>query len=114
MVSRIATFKAMLKGLAAVGRPSGAKANGPGWAKTIGRVLKDLEDLNRSTERDFLAVGEKLIEFRSIARQIASDMEALTELISGEHGRQASEALHRMLDHSRELDTRMEQGSQAL
>jgi hypothetical protein len=76
--------------------------------------MKDLENLNRSTEHDFLAVGERLIAFRSIARQITSDMEALTELISGEHGRQASEALQRMLDHCRELDSRIEQGSLSL
>jgi hypothetical protein len=87
---------------------------GSGWAATVGRVVQELENLNRSTERDFLAVGEKMLEFRSTARQIQSDMAAVTGLISGEQGRNASEALTGMLEHSREMDARIEQGGQAL
>jgi hypothetical protein len=87
---------------------------GSGWASALARVVADLENLNRSTERDFLAVGEKLIEFRSEARQISSDMAALSELISGEQGRHASHALARMLEHSRAMDTRIERGGEAL
>ena len=41
------------------------------------------KSLNGSTERDFLAVGEKLMEFRSTARQIASDMAALDRTYLG-------------------------------
>lgn len=80
---------------------------------TVARVIRELEALNRSTERDFLAVGEKLMEFRSIARQISSDMTAITELISGEQGRNASQALTRMLKHSKEIDARIERSGQA-
>ncbi len=87
---------------------------GSGWAATVARVVQELENLNRSTERDFLAVGEKMLEFRSTARQIQSDMAAVTELISGEQGRNASQALTGMLEHSREMDARIEQGGQAL
>src|SRR5262249_36288265 len=67
-----------------------------------------------STERDFLAVGEKLMEFRGTARQIAADMAALTELISGEHGCHASLALTRILTHSTGMDEGIEQSGQAL
>lgn len=80
----------------------------------LGRVIKDLESLNRSTEHDFLAVGEKLTAFRSTARQISSDMAAIAELISGEHGRNASQALTRTLERCKEIDARIGQTGQAL
>ena len=54
------------------------------------------------------------MEFRATARQISSDMAALTELISGEHGRNASHALTRMLEHSRTIDGRIAESGQAL
>jgi hypothetical protein len=77
-------------------------------------VVKDLEGLNRSTERDFLAVGEKLIEFRAAARRVASDMAALTELISGEQGRNTTHALTGMLEHSKGMDAEIERSGEAL
>src|SRR5258708_29765150 len=91
-----------------------SRSRGDVWEAAIDRVIKDLEDLNGSTERDFLAVGEKLMEFRSTSRQIASDMAALGELISGEHGRNVSAALTRILEHAREMDAGIEQSGQAL
>ena len=100
--------------LTALSRPFDSRSAGIGWRTTVGQVVKDLENLNRSTERDFLAVGEKLIEFRVAARRVASEMAALTELISGEHGRNASHALTRMLEHSRAMDARIEKGGEAL
>ena len=54
------------------------------------------------------------MEFRSAARQMASDMAAVTDLFSGQQGRDASDALTRMLEHSREMDARMEQSGRAL
>lgn len=84
------------------------------WGTAVERVIEDLEHLNRCTERDFLAVGEQLMQFRSKARQIALDMTALHELISGEHGRNASHVLARVLDRSREIDVQIEQSGDAL
>jgi hypothetical protein len=100
--------------LATLSRPFDSGSTGSGWRTAVEQVVKDLENLNRSTERDFLAVGEKLIEFRLAARRVASEMTALTELISGEQGRNASHALTRMLEHSRALDARIERSGQAL
>ena len=80
----------------------------------LDRVIADLETLNHSTERDFLEVGGKLMEFRSAARRMASDLSAITELISGEHGRNASHALAKMLEHSKAMDARIEQRGQEL
>lgn len=82
-------------------------------AGTIRETIQELEALNRSTERDFLAVGEKLTEFRTSARQISSDTAAITELIAGEQGRNASKALRQLLEHSQELDGRIERSGQA-
>ena len=84
------------------------------WGTAVEQVVQDLEHLNRCTERDFLAVGEKLMEFRSTARRIASEMADLNELISGEHGRDASEVLAKVLQHSRKINARVEQSGQAL
>lgn len=84
------------------------------WAATAARVIGELENLNRSTERDFLVVGEKLMEFCSTARQIAADMQAVTELIAGEGARNVTLALTHMLEHSRQMDRRIEQSGGAL
>jgi hypothetical protein len=78
------------------------------------RVIQDLEDLNRSTERDFLAVGGKLMEFRSTAHEIAQDIASITDLISGEEARRASETLAQLLGHGQEIDSGLAHSSQAL
>src|SRR5579862_2621047 len=70
---------------------------GSEWLGELDRIIGALEELNRNTEQDFLAIGEKLMEFRSIAKQIASDMAVLTDLMAGEHGRNASQSLTKML-----------------
>jgi methyl-accepting chemotaxis protein len=85
-----------------------------GSGTAIERVAKELDNLNRSTERDFMAVGEKLMECRSTARRIASDMTALTELISGEEGRGVSRTLNRTLEYSREMDAGIARSGEAL
>jgi methyl-accepting chemotaxis protein len=100
--------------LVALRRPLESRSTGSAWGKALDHVIQELEDLNGSTERDFLAVGEKLAEFRATARQISSDSAALTELISGEHGSHGSHALTRMLAHAKGLDARIEQSGQAL
>ena len=86
--------KLLCGSVTALGRRPARGQSGSEWQVVVDQVIADLESLNRSTERDFLAVGEKLMEFRSTARQIASDMAALTGLISGEHGRNASTGPH--------------------
>ena len=100
--------------LTTVRRLFAGSPRGDGWEAPIDQVIKDLEGLNGSTERDFLAVGEKLMEFSSTARQIASDMAALGELISGEHGRNVSAALTRILERARAMDAGIEQSGRAL
>ncbi len=113
-MSQIINLISIKHRILAIGRGSGQTQTGGEAARTVGRLIGELETLNRSTERDFLAVGEKLMSFRSSALQIASDMAVVIELISGEHGREASHALSRMLDHSKQIDARIGQSTQAL
>jgi methyl-accepting chemotaxis protein len=75
------------------------------WSAPLGQVIESLKDLNRSTEQDFLTVGERLMEFRSAARQITSGMALLTELISGEQANNAGHALKRILDYSQAVNS---------
>ena len=77
-------------------------------------VVADLRNLNRTTERDFLTVGEKLMEFHSSARRISSDMTVLTGLIAGEQGRDAATALDRVLSHSIAIQARTRDRGQIL
>ncbi len=89
-------------------------ARGSASLAALDPVIAELEVLNRSTEQDFLAVGEQLAGFRTVARRISGDMAALTDLISGEHGRKASEALARMLDCATQMCDRTARSGDAL
>jgi hypothetical protein len=109
VVAGFRAFSRPLKWTRALRKPEGARL-----ASAIEQIVEALETLNRSTERDFLAIGEKLMGFRSTARQVAADTLALTDLISGEHGRNASLALARMLEHSKNLDAGVERSGLAL
>ncbi|HUA20383.1 MAG TPA: hypothetical protein VMB25_16665 [Bryobacteraceae bacterium] len=93
--------------LAALAPYGGSRPGGPGWRQALERVMEALEHLNRSTERDFLAVGQKLMEFRAAARQASSGMAALSELISSQSGEAACQGLTRMLEHTRAMDQGM-------
>lgn len=100
--------------LASMGPGLGRSPSPHRAAARIDRVIQDLEALNRSTERDFLAVGDKLIAFRSTAREIAADMASVTELISGEAARGASQTLSRLLDRGQEIDSALGRSAEAL
>jgi len=102
-------------------RPSPARPGRPEvpareseWVSAIQAMAAELEDLNHSTEKDFLSVGGKLMDFMSLARQISSDMAVLSELIAGEHGRSASAALVQVREDAQQMGVRMEQSGQAL
>jgi len=89
-------------------------ARGEGAAAgAIRQAIEELERLNKSSEQDFLAVGEKLMEFGTSARRISSDISGVTALIAGEGGRNTSRALEKLLEYSREIDARMELSGQA-
>ena len=100
----------LLKGIRAGSR----RASDSEFFSSIEQIAHNLDNLNRSTEADFLAVGEKLVEFRSSAHGITADMATLTELISGEKGRAVSVTLNRTLDRSRAMDAGIAASGQAL
>jgi len=113
-VAPIANWKMVEQGTSMLRRRLGRAGLTNRAAGRVDRVIQDLVALNQATERDFLAVGGQLIAMRSSAREIAADMAAVSELIAGEQGRSASQALTRLLEHSRDIDARMEQSGQAL
>jgi hypothetical protein len=83
-------------------------------AANVNEVIVELEEVNRTTERDFLAVGSKLLEFRGIARDISSELSQLTEAVSGEQGLRTARALEELLDESCAMDRRAEHTGQVL
>ncbi|MEO8596777.1 MAG: hypothetical protein ABI759_25890 [Candidatus Solibacter sp.] len=80
----------------------------------IRTLLDELESLNGSTEAEFLGVGEKLMEFRAASREISTGLSTLTERINGAHGTRVEDALNRILDHSRAVDSRVARSGEAL
>jgi methyl-accepting chemotaxis protein len=95
-------------------RAAGGDAEAATWAGKLEPVIADLDRLNHETEQDFLKIGEKLTEFIAAVRLISSELGVLTNLISGEHGLRAAEALTRALDRSRDMQSRAEEGAGTL
>jgi methyl-accepting chemotaxis protein len=107
---RQCTSRQLKRILTSVSRHRDSDSTGRGLGTLPEHVIADLENLNRCTERDFLAIGGKLAEFLAAARQLASDMAALSELISGRSGGHATAVLSRVLERS----TQAEAGDRAL
>lgn len=76
---------------------------GSAWTTAVADAEKDLNQLNRSTEADFLAIGGTLSGLLSSAREISSEVSAMAEFISGEKGRAACGALGSVLQRAREM-----------
>jgi len=100
--------------LTAVRRRLAGTAQETDGGALLEQVIADLESLNGRTEQDFLAVGGKLVEFVGAARQLSSDMAALSELIRGRDGCHASQLLTRVLEQLRDIEARAEAGDRAL
>jgi hypothetical protein len=83
----------------------------PGWAAKLEQVIAGLDALNRSTEVDFLAIGHKLTEFMQTVKLISSELTALVNLLSGEYGPRASQALTSALDRSKEMSANAEENN---
>jgi uncharacterized phage infection (PIP) family protein YhgE len=93
---------------AILGSPRGA------WAEILEALSADLERLNGETEQEFLKIGAQVSEFIQTVNVMSADLSALAELVSGEQGQQASEALTRVLDQSTEMGVRSEEGARLL
>jgi len=79
---------------------AGHRAEEAGWVAGVGRAARDLEQMNRSTEAGFLAVGEKLSSFLTAARQVSTSASATAESISGEPGQRDADALTQVLEET--------------
>jgi len=95
--------------------PAGLGSNSFRRSKTLlGPALANLEILNRDTEKDFLAVGGKLMEFSAAARRISADMNVLSEMVSGERGHAAAAVLARVLEQLRQTEAHLAEEGRAL
>lgn len=92
----------------------GRSPTAPAWIADVAGIIGDLETLNRLTEEDFLAVGERMMGFLSAARDIRADFGRLAEFISGESGERACQALATVLNRSVEMQERVERTSHTL
>jgi hypothetical protein len=81
------------------GRPASPGAALPG-------LVAELEELSHTTERDFLAVGARLLEFLQCARRIASEMTEMAGRISGEEGEHILAAFSETLAAAQAMDRR--------
>lgn len=79
---------------------AGRRAEEAGWVADVARAAGDLEEMNRSTEAGFLAVGEKLSSFLTAARQVSTSASATADRISGEQGQRDADALTRVLEET--------------
>jgi methyl-accepting chemotaxis protein len=91
-----------------------AEARGRAWAQTLGTIIGELEQLNLDTEQAFLKIGGEVTGFMRTVNLMSSDLSGLAQLASGEQGRQASEALTGVLEHSKQMGTRSEEGGRLL
>jgi hypothetical protein len=83
-------------------------------AGEIGRVIAALEELNRTTEADFLSVGGKLMQFLSASKNLHADIAGLASLVSGDDAQRACGALDSVRRYAREMERRSEQSGRAL
>ncbi len=84
------------------------------WTEILQAISGDLERLNRETEHEFVKIGAQVSEFIETVNVMSADLSALAELVSGEQGERASEALTRVLEQSTEMRMRSEEGGRLL
>lgn len=90
------------------GRSSaGREADLRGW-------IASLEELNRTTERDFLAVGGQLMDLSETIRMIRADVDALTGFVAGSQGERIAGLFESILARTMELEYGIESGRSAL
>jgi hypothetical protein len=77
-------------------------------------VIGDLEQLNRATERDFLAVGGKLVNFLDSSRLLHGEISRLAALAGGEEARNACDTLSRVGLYAEHLRLQARESSAAL
>jgi hypothetical protein len=79
------------------------RGGAPNWIDELYSVVSQLSDLNRGTEADFLAIGNKLAGFLSAARVISSEIHGVTDSLLGETGNNTCQALLSVLNAGRQM-----------
>ena len=83
-------------------------------ADELAAIGADLAELNRSTERDFLAIGGQLREIQQAARRVSAGLAALEELVSGGHAQEAIGSLTKMQRHAAAINAQIDRRGAAL
>ncbi len=84
------------------------------WPETLSGISTELECLNRDTELEFLKIGAKVSEFIDTVSCLSRELGALADIVSGEQGQRASDALTGVLEVSSEMRARSEEGGRLL
>lgn len=76
---------------------NGSLEAGRSERETAAKVIGELEELNRSTERDFLRIGESLMSIYGQIQTLAEDTSALAQSLCGQESARAAESLSAIL-----------------
>jgi hypothetical protein len=92
----------------------GSRSHKPGWRGVLKDLAVKIEDLNSSTEREFLEIGEILQGFYRSAKEISRESEAVAGLMSGERISDAIERLHTIFGRIEGMESESQQHAEAL
>jgi len=92
----------------------GTQSNDGEWLDTLRRAGTDLETLARSTEGEFLSIGEQLQDFHQRAVDISKISQSVANLLSGKEMDDAIELFHDVIGRIRRLEGESEQSLGAL
>ncbi len=85
-----------------------------GWEVVLKDLAGKIEDINSSTEREFLEIGEMLQNFYRRAKEISRESEAVAGLMSGERVRAAIEGLRGIFRRIERMESESQQNAEAL
>ena len=75
-----------------------------GWQHALLALQRDLESLGKSTEGEFLSIGEKLQDFYQRAGDISKISSTVARLMSGEELGTAIDGFHNVVDRMKRLE----------
>ncbi|MFZ0930202.1 MAG: hypothetical protein WAN11_16470 [Syntrophobacteraceae bacterium] len=92
----------------------GATSHKSAWECALEDLVGKIEDLNSSTESDFLEIGEMLQGFYRSAKEISRESEAVAGLMSGESITVAIEGLRGIFRRIERMESESQQYAEAL
>ena len=82
----------------------GEASSANGWRNALAALGSDLESLGKSTEGEFLSIGEKLQDFYQRAGDISKISSTVTRLMSGEELGTSIEGFRNVIDRMKRLE----------